>query len=143
MTERNRLIRQWHTLLTERGISNGVKMSLLAAYGAESSRDLKEADLRELVTYVRLNVNVSDEQMEMDRWRKSVIKVISKCLKLDGYTGKSCEYVKGVAMRAAEADSFNAIPKQQLINLYHAFRRKARVTKMVMRAETTEYEMIN
>lgn len=141
--ERSKLIKRYHTLLTVRKVDNLTKESLLAAYGVESSTGLTEAQLEELCDYIQMNVNLTEEALEMDRWRKSVIRAIGRSLNAEGYMGYGVEYIKAVAVRAAEAESFNKITKQQLVNLYHAFRRKREVTERVMNKQKTDKTQLN
>ena len=141
--ERNKLTKRYHTLLRERGVDNLTKESLLSAYGAESSTELTNEQLKELCDYIQANVNQTDETIEMDVWRKRVIRVVSKSLEAEGNTGKGIEYAKAVAARAAGYDRFNEIPKGKLVNLYHAFGDKCRTTEKVLNRKTTDYKQLN
>ena len=47
-TEKNRLIRKFHALLSKHGISNEEKQAMLASYGVTSSRDMNTYELLEL-----------------------------------------------------------------------------------------------
>ena len=58
---------------------------------------------------------------KLDRPRKGVIRAIFRWLELRGVRGVSVEYVKGIACRAAKADSFNRISPEALSRIYAEF----------------------
>lgn len=141
--ERNKLIKRYHTLLSLRKVSNLTKESLLGAYGVSSSTELTNVQLKELCDYIQAEVNLTKEELELDRWRKSVIKVISKSLEIEDKGGHGCEYVKAVAARAAQYDKFNQIPKNKLIDIYHAFNNKCKITAKVLNKAIIDISQLN
>lgn len=64
------------------------------------------------------------DRVKLDRQRKGVIRAIYRWLELRGVTNASMDYVKGIACRAAKADSFNRISPEALSRVYAEFCRK-------------------
>ena len=64
------------------------------------------------------------DRVKLDRQRKGVIRAIYRWLELRGVTNASMGYVKGIACRAAKADSFNRISPEALSRVYAEFCRK-------------------
>lgn len=117
--EKKDLIKQFHTVLNKNGMMHE-KPQILESAGVESTKDLNEAELQELIDIL---------SGEMDKWRKRVIAAIfNYCRDIN------CTYdikkVKALAVRSAGAEykTFNDIPKSRLRDIYNEFRKKNRVT---------------
>ena len=72
------------------------------------------------------------DRVKLDRKRKGVIKAIFRWFELRGQQ-PTMEYVKGVACRAAKADSFNRISPDALTRVYAEFCHKQEAVQLGMR----------
>ena len=97
-TEKNRLIRKFHTLLAKGGISNEEKQAMLASYGVVSSRDMNTYELLELCGKIDRMVN--PRTTEAEKWRRRVIAVVCDYLSECGYRySEPVEAAKKMACR--------------------------------------------
>jgi hypothetical protein len=122
------LIKKFHTLLSRAGINNDEKLTILAAYGASSSKMLNVSELMEICDKIQSLMN--PEIGEMDKWRKRVIASIAGYLEMSGIEHNMYK-VKAIACRASGHKFFNSIPKQDLISVYNAFKNKQKISKNV------------
>jgi hypothetical protein len=83
------------------------------------------------------------EKVKLDRKRKGVIKAIFRWLELRGVHDVSVEYVKGIACRAAKADSFNRISPEALSRIYAEFCHKQEAIQGGMRDVIGEMAVSN
>lgn len=118
--QKNALIKKFHTLLTKGGIGNDQKLSMLSAYGVESSRDLTVYELTEIC--IKLDKIVNPEPSEMDKLRKRLIASIAAYRQAMG-TPAGIDEIKAMACRAAKCENFNRISEDRLRSLYNAFNR--------------------
>lgn len=123
------LLRKFHTLCTRLGMDADMKLSLIGSYGVESSKDLSNAQLIEVCD--RLNEILNPEDAKRDRMRKRVIAAIGGWLRLIGKDGEDIGYIKRVACRAAQMESFNHIPLDRLTTIYNMFVRKQKDAKSI------------
>lgn len=120
-TQKNALLRKYHTLLRLGGVTEDEKMAMLAAYGVESGKDLTVYELTELCG--KLDRIANPGANENDMWRKRVIAAVFGYLRALGKKG-SIEEAKAIACRAAKTEEFNRIPKERLKSLYNAFKNR-------------------
>lgn len=131
-TEKNRLIRKFHTLLAKGGISNEEKQAMLASYGVTSSREMNTYELLELCGKIDRMVN--PRTTEAEKWRRRVIAVVCDYLSECGYRySEPVEAAKKMACRISGQASFNRIPVDRLRSIYHAFRKRTDDLKAVDR----------
>lgn len=122
-TEKNRLIRKFHTLLTCGGISNEEKQAMLASYGVTSSKDMNTYELLELCG--KLDRMVNPRTTEAEKWRRRVIAAACDYLSECGYRyADPVAAAKRMACRMSGQATFNRIPIDRLRSIYHAFRRR-------------------
>lgn len=133
------LVKKFHILLSKAGIGGGGKRDILSSYGVESSRDLTVHELLDVCNKLELMGN--ERAREEDKWRKRVIGVLFSWYRAIGKPTANMNMVKAVACRAAEADSFNAIPLERLRSLYYAFSKKTKDLEFVeqLTAEELDY----
>lgn len=134
-TQKNALLRKFHTLLRKAGVNNDEKMVMLAGYGVESSKDMSVYELTELCH--KLDMRTSKSAAEADRWRKRTMGAIGGYLRAMGKEGNSREII-AIACRASRYDNFNAIPVDQLRSVYNAFKNR---TKAIEAVEAMEFDM--
>lgn len=129
------LLRAFHAACSAAGMSYEEKMSLVAGYGYQSSRDMSEAQLREAIALVNHN--------DADKWRKRVIAAVDAYLKAAGYAS-NMNAIKATACRAAGSNDFNKISLGRLQTLYNAFSKKAKDTHRVAAlAGPVEFVMVS
>ena len=118
-----RLLRAFHAACGAAGMTTEDKRTLVESFGAESSTELTDAQLREAIGIV-------NGSSEGDKWRKRVMRAIGAYLAEAG-RAQNTTVIKAVACRAAGYASFNRIPVSRLQNLYYAFVNKAKDTAIV------------
>jgi hypothetical protein len=134
----HKLIKQYHTICTQLGMTDEDSLTLLAGYGVTTSKDLSNAQLFQIIERLQPEgkkpVGVADppvfEQHNMDTWRKRVMASIGGYLRLMGYDNNA-EAIKAVACRATSIENFNKIPLNRLVNIYNLFNQKQKDIKEV------------
>jgi hypothetical protein len=132
------LVKKFHTLLGKAGINNDGKMSILAAYGVTTSKNLGIAELSEICDKIQAMMN--SEIAEMDKWRKRTMAAIGGYLDVSGQKS-SAELIKAIACRASGYETFNSIPKQRLNDVYNAFKNKQATFKNVEKLTAEDIPM--
>lgn len=122
------LLKKFHTLCTKAGVNADQKEAILASFGCTSSRDMTVTQLTTACN--KLDHQLNPELAELDKWRKRVMGAIGGWLRIMS-VGQTAEKIKSIACRATNHDSFNAIPKERLINIYYAFLKKQKDFKAV------------
>lgn len=123
------LLKKFHTLCTVCGLDADTKLAMIAQYGVESSKDLDNGELTELCE--RLNAIAHPEDEKRDKMRKRVIAAIGGWLRLIGKGNEGVEYIKGVACRAAGAESFNKISLERLTTIYNMMLKRQKDARRV------------
>ena len=124
MTEnKKRLIKRLHTVCSARGITAEERRMMYGEYGAESSKDMDEREINELIQSI--TGRLQNPNNHTDLLRKRVLAVVFNYYKLRNME-VSMEYVKATIVRASGYTYFNAIPDGILNNLYNAFLDKNR-----------------
>ncbi len=114
------LIRKYHAVAASAGLSESERYAILSSYGVESSRDLTQHQLIDVIATISSNLNV-----HQDRLRKRLIASIGRYLRTAGYD-ENIETIKATAVRASGYDSFNKIPPERMRSLIFAFNHKVR-----------------
>ena len=125
------LVKKYHTLAGQLGMTDEEKRALLAQYKVESSVDLSQHELVDVCACLSREIERRDGHQSMDALRKRLIAVIGKYLKACGKSDVTISYIKATACRAAEIKEFNRIPRERLRSLYGAFRIKLKDIKNV------------
>lgn len=125
------LIKKYHTLAGQLGMTDEDKRALLAQYNVESSRDLSQHQLIDVCACLARELDKRDGRDSMDALRKRLIAVVSKYLTACGKFNVDIAYIKATACRAAEIKEFNRIPRERLRSLYGAFALKLKDIKRV------------
>ena len=125
------LIKKYHTLAGQLGMTTEERSSLLALYNVESSRDLSQHQLVDVCACLARELDKIHGRDSMDALRKRLIAVIGKYLKACGKSEVNISYIKATACRAAEIKEFNRIPRERLRSLYGAFALKLKDIKRV------------
>lgn len=114
------------------------KGALLDAFGAASSKDLNEAQLKRLISILEGNTN-----QEADRWRKRVMAVIGSWLRNRSIQDNP-DFIKAIACRAAGCKNFNSISIARLRQVYFEFMRKEEVARLtdIIKQEVIDYVAI-
>lgn len=114
------LIRKYHAVAAAAGLSESERHAILSSYGVESSRDLTQHQLIDVIATISSNLNV-----HQDRLRKRLIACIGRYLRTAGYE-ENIDTIKATAVRASGYDSFNKIPPERMRSLIFAFNHKVR-----------------
>lgn len=114
------LIRKYHAVAASAGLSESERYAILSSYGVESSRDLTQHQLIDVIATISSNLNE-----HQDRLRKRLIASIGRYLRTAGYE-ENIETIKATAVRASGYDSFNKIPPERMRSLIFAFNHKVR-----------------
>lgn len=124
------LIKKYHTLAGQLGMTDEEKRALLAQYKVQSSVDLSQHELVDVCACLSREIERRDGQQSMDALRKRLIAVVGKYLNA---CGKEVDiaYIKSTACRAAGIREFNRIPRERLRSLYGAFSIKLKDIKTV------------
>lgn len=141
ITEKNKkwLLKKYHSLCFQLGMSADDKLALLDGYGVESSVDLSNEELTEICD--RLNAMVNPKDAKRDKMRKRVIAAIGGWLRLIGRDDEGIEYIKGIACRATMTKSFNQISLEKLTTIYNMFLKRQKDVKTINEvAGHIEYE---
>ena len=125
------LIKKYHTLAGQLGMTTEERSSLLALYNVESSRDLSQHQLIDVCACLARELDKIHGRDSMDALRKRLIAVIGKYLKSCGKSEVSISYIKGVACRSCGICEFIRIPRERLRSLYGAFSIKLKDIKRV------------
>lgn len=139
-TEKNKLIKKFHTLLGVAGINNDGKLAILSEYGVETSKDLSAYQLLEACNNIEKIIDPRRD--EMDKARKRLIAAIDSWLvamNMESNIGK----IKAIAERASGGKSFNRILLEQLRSLYYAFTKKKKDLNTVEDLTRENIEILN
>lgn len=113
---KRQLIKQFHTVCSKSGISPEERRVIVGSFGRESSRELTEKELEDIIR------SISDDS---DKWRKRVMAGIGAWLR-----GVNIDHspvmIKAIACRASGYPHFNAIPVSRLRDVYYEFVRKSK-----------------
>lgn len=125
------LLKKYHTLAGQLGMTDEEKRALLAQYKVKSSVDLSQHELVDVCACLSREIERRDGHQSMDALRKRLIAVVGKYLKACGKSEVNISYIKATACRAAGIKEFNRIPRERLRSLYGAFRIKLKDIKNV------------
>ena len=125
------LVKKYHTLAGQLGMTDEDKRALLSQYNVKSSVDLSQHQLIDVCACLSREIERQCGHQSMDALRKRLIAVIGKYLKACGKSEVSISYIKGVACRSCGIREFNRIPRERLRSLYGAFRIKLKDIKKV------------
>lgn len=115
------LLKKYHTLAGQLGMTDEDKRAFLSQFGVESSVDLSQHHLVDACACLSREIERRDGHQSMDALRKRLIAVIGKFLKLCGKGDVTISYIKGVACRSCGIREFNRIPRERLRSLYGAY----------------------
>ena len=119
------VIKRYHTLCTNLGLSPEDKEALLAPYGCTSSKDMETHDLIDVCAALAKELDKRTEGADIQKLRKRVMAAIGAYLRSEG-KAESPSLIKGIACRATGYRSFSKIPKERLRNLIGLFNEKRR-----------------
>lgn len=143
------LVKRFHTLLSKYSIRNEDKLSILSAYGVESSLDLSIDELVKVCEAIEKTFGGKDAEKEqdLDKWRKRLIASIFAWRKSMGTPTDNMNLVKAIACRAAEVPEgyalnmrFNSIHVSDLRSLYNSF---LKMSKNMGKVQEMTQEMID
>ena len=106
----------------------------------DSLKELGYIEAQEMIRYLQELARTPQTRKyksELDRYRKGVIKAISRYFESRGKTDVSMDYIKSTAIRAAGivptgmiSHDFNRIPEATLTRIYNEFCRKQSVVSV-------------
>jgi len=127
-TEKNRLIKKYHTLAGRAGMNDEAKDALLSGYGVESSKDLEVNQLIEVCN--TLNNMLNKDVDKLDKLRKRLIAAVGGYLTAMGKQS-NLQIILGTIRRASEGRELNELKEAQLTSLYGAFNKAQKDMKKV------------
>lgn len=125
------LVKKYHTLAGQLGMTDEDKRALLSQYKVKSSVDLSQHELVDVCACLSREIERRDGHQSMDALRKRLIAVVGKYLTACGKFNVDIAYIKATACRAAGIKEFNRIPRERLRSLYGAFALKLKDIKKV------------
>lgn len=125
------LLKKYHTLAGQLGMTDEDKRALLSQYNVKSSVDLSQHELVDVCACLSREIERRDGHQSMDALRKRLIAVVGKYLTACGKFNVDIAYIKATACRAAGIREFNRIPRERLRSLYGAFALKLKDIKRV------------
>lgn len=126
---RKSLLRKYHWVCSELGLSKEEKDAIKEGLGVKSSRNFSIDQLKQLIDRLQSGKDYSQSyDPEGDLWRKRVIAAIGAWLRIANRT-ETPEVIKAIACRATRYENFNKIPVSRLRDIYYGFSRKAKTTK--------------
>ncbi len=138
-----------HALCAKLGMSDEDRCAMLVAtYGVSSMKDMKYAELLELVDNLtnRVGERTTDDEAqhndELDTARKRLIAAIGAYLRENGST-ENIDTIKAVACRAAKVERFNQITLSDLKFYTATFNAKTRDLKSLKQKEILRKAMLN
>lgn len=114
--KKRQLIKQFHTVCTKSGIDRDERREIVESFGRESSRDLSERELEDIIR------SISDDG---DKWRKRVLASVGSWLR-NSNIDHTPAMIKAIACRASGYSHFNSIPVSRLRDIYYEFVRKGK-----------------
>lgn len=124
------VIKKYHTLCSQLGLSPEDREALLSPYGCTSSKDMETHDLIEVCASLGKELDKRTEGADIQKLRKRVMAAIGAYLRSEG-KAESPSLIKGIACRATGYRSFNKIPKERLRNLIGLFNGKVKDKRAV------------
>ncbi len=118
------LVKKYHTLAGQLGMTDEDKRALLSQYNVESSVDLSQHQLVDVCACLARELDKRDGRDSMDTLRKRLIAVVGKFLAMCGKGEVTISYIKATACRSCGIREFNRIPRQRLRSLYFAYNDK-------------------
>lgn len=118
------LVKKYHTLAGQLGMTTEERRALLAQYNVESSVDLSQHQLVDVCACLARELDKRDGRDSMDALRKRLIAVVGKFLAMCGKGEVTISYIKATACRSCGIREFNRIPRQRLMSLYFAYNDK-------------------
>lgn len=118
------LLKKYHTLAGQLGMTDEEKRALLAQYKVKSSVDLSQHELIDVCACLARELDKRDGRDSMDALRKRLIAVVGKFLAMCGKGEVTISYIKATACRSCGIREFNRIPRQRLRSLYFAYNDK-------------------
>ena len=118
------LVKKYHTLAGQLGMTDEDKRALLSQYNVESSVDLSQHQLIDVCACLARELDKRDGRDSMDTLRKRLIAVVGKFLAMCGKGEVTISYIKATACRSCGIREFNRIPRQRLRSLYFAYNDK-------------------
>lgn len=125
------LLKKYHTLAGQLGMTDEDKRAFLSQFGVESSVELSQHQLVDACACLSREIERRDGHQSMDALRKRLIAAIGKYLKACGKSEVNISYIKGVACRSCGIREFNRIPRERLRSLYGAFSIKLKDIKKI------------
>ena len=133
------LIKRYHTIATNLGLTAFEKKAIMESYGVTSSLDLTGNELIDLCH--KLEVDNNPKIPKLDKLRKQVMASIGGWLKTIGQESNA-QRIKAIACRATDHKHFNDIPAERLRNIYYTFSNKQKDFKAVNQLAAEELEIL-
>lgn len=118
------LVKKYHTLAGQLGMTDEERRALLAQYNVDSSVDLSQHQLIDVCACLARELDKRDGRDSMDALRKRLIAVVGKFLAMCGKGEVTISYIKATACRSCGIREFNRIPRQRLRSLCFAYNDK-------------------
>lgn len=120
-----KLLSKYHVLCKTLNMDADNKAVILQQYGVESSKDLTDYQLIDIIN--KLTANVPTDH---DKWRKRVIAVIGAWLRSINKP-ENIDEIKAIACRATGCNNFNSITVSKLRIVYNEFVNKNKIKETI------------
>lgn len=121
--QKTQLMKKLHVLAGKAAMDREAYLDFLwNNYKVNSSTDLNVYELTEACS--ALDKLANPQNADLDKWRKRAIASIGGWLRASGMANNNIDYIKAIACRSTDSETFNKIPKERLTNLYYAFKNK-------------------
>lgn len=120
VTEKNKLIKRYHTLVGKLTMSDEDKLTLLKQWGVTSSKELNADQLLQLCNL--LSSFIDNRDSDLVKWQKWTRDMVKSAARAVG-SNYDDSYAEAILCRATGCKSFQAIPKHRLIAMYNQFKK--------------------
>lgn len=122
------LLRKYHTVCRDLGITEQEKEAIKESFGVNSSRSLSENQLINLIDrLVKGADQTKTHKSQGDLWRKRTMAAVGAWLRIMNKT-EDADTLKAIICRASGFSNFNRIPIGKLRSVYYEFVQKSKTT---------------
>jgi hypothetical protein len=135
------LLRKYHTVCRDLGVTESEKIAIKESFGVNSSRNLSEIQLTQLIDRLVKGQDLSKTQKtKEDLWRKRTMAAVGAWLRMMNKT-EGADTVKAIICRASGYTNFNKIPISKLRSVYYEFVQKSKTisTTRQVKNDLVEY----
>lgn len=134
------LLRKYHAVCRQLGITDAEKQAIKDSYGVASSRSLTVEQLTSLIDRLLSGQVMSSQKTKNDIWRKRVMASVGAWLRAINKSDNA-DTIKAIVCRATGYTNFNRIPISRLRAVYYEFcnKQKTIITTKQVTEDLLEY----